>query len=214
MVLGAVWCPEDRTREIAVRLREIRVRHGLPPWFEMKWEKVSPGQTRFYRDVLDYFLDDDDLHYRALVIARKGLLRHEAFGQDHDTWYYKMQFELLKVLLSPANTYSIYLDVKDTHSATRCSKLREVLCSSMYDFRRSIIRRVQPVRSHEVQQIQLADLLTGIVSYANRGLTTSTAKLELVRRLQQRSHYTLTRSTLLREEKVNIFCWQAQEPQE
>jgi len=36
MVLGAVWCPLDKTREIAIRLREIKKKHGMPAPFEAK----------------------------------------------------------------------------------------------------------------------------------------------------------------------------------
>ena len=87
MVLGAVWCPLDKTREIAVRLREIKQKHGLPPQFEVKWTKVSPAKVDLYLDLVDYFFDDDDLHFRALIVPDKSLLRHDAFlGQDHDTW--------------------------------------------------------------------------------------------------------------------------------
>lgn len=207
MVLGAVWCPAHKAREIAVRLREIRAKHGLPPWSEMKWTRVSPAKLAFYLDVVDYFFDDDDLHFRALVVPDKGTLRHEKFGQDHDTWYYKMYFALLKVLISPDTRYRIYIDIKDTRSAAKVSKLHEVLSNNMYDFEREVVERVQTARSHDVQQLQLADLLIGAVAYANRGLTGSDAKQQIVARIKQRSRYSLTRSTLLREEKVNLFVW-------
>lgn len=69
MVLGAVWCPQEKAREISVRLREIKVHHGLPPEFELKWTKVSPAKARFYLDVMDYFFDDDDLFFRALIVG-------------------------------------------------------------------------------------------------------------------------------------------------
>ena len=72
MVLGAVWCPLDKTREIAQRLREIKVAHGLAADFEIKWTKVSPAKLRFYLDVMDYFFDDDDLHFRALIVPDKS----------------------------------------------------------------------------------------------------------------------------------------------
>ena len=36
MVMGAVWCPLEKTRDIAVRLREIKAGHKLPPAFELK----------------------------------------------------------------------------------------------------------------------------------------------------------------------------------
>lgn len=210
MVMGAVWCPLEKTREIAVRLREIKVRHKLPATFELKWGKVSQGKADYYREALDYFFDDDDLHFRALVVADKTKLRHAAFGQDHDMWYYKMYFQLLEVLFSPEAHYRIYLDRKDTCGARKVAKLHEVLCNNMYDFNRKILERVQVINSDEVEQLQLCDFLTGAVSYANRGLANNSAKVALLDRLKQRSGYQLTRTTLLRERKVNVFVWQPQ----
>ena len=207
MVLGAVWCPIEKARESATRLREIKTQHGLPPNFEMKWVKVSPARQDFYQEIIDYFFDDDDLHFRALVIPDKTRLRHADFNQTHDDWYYKMYFDMLKVILKPDASYRIYLDYKDTHGAAKVTKLHEVLRNEKYDFRREIIERMQVVRSDEVQQVQLADLLIGAIAYANRGLATSSAKTALVARIRERSGYQLTLSTLLREEKVNIFRW-------
>jgi len=207
MILGAVWCPLDKAPEIAVRLREIKLRHGLSSTFEVKWTKVSPAKLPFYHDLLDYFFDDDDLHFRALVVSDKSLLHHDEFGQSHDTWYYKMYFDMLKVLIDPTAKYHTYLDIKDTRSVAKVAKLQEVLCNNVYDFQRQIIARVQTVRSHEVEQLQLADLLIGAVGYANRGLSGSSAKTALVERMRKRSGYSLTQTTLLREEKVNLFLW-------
>lgn len=214
MVLGAVWCPLEKTREIAMRVRDIKAAHGLASSFEIKWTKVSPAKKSFYHDVLDYFFDDDDLHFRGLVIPDKTQLRHKDFGQDHDTWYYKMLFRLLAPLLSPDSQYRIYLDTKDTRSAAKIRKLHEVLSNKMYDFDRRIIEWVQAVRSHDVEQLQLTDLLIGTIGYANRGLSGNAGKIALVERMRQRSHYSLTHRTLLREQKVNLFVWQSQEPAE
>jgi len=213
MVLGAVWCPLEKSREISVRIREIKTGHGLPPKFESKWTKVSPAKQVFYLDLLDYFFDDDDLHFRALIVPDKTKLQHELYGQDHDTWYYKMYFDMLKVILDPKACYHIYLDVKDTRSADKIAKLHDVLCNNIYDFERQIIERVQTVRSHEVEPLQLTDLLVGIVSYVNRGLSRNSAKVALVERMRERSGYDLTRTNLLRESKVNLFVWQALEIQ-
>ena len=73
---------------------------------------------------------------------------------------------------------------------------------------------MQLVHSHEIEQLQLADLLIGAVSYMNRGLHSNAGKQALVDRMRQRSGYSLTKTTLLREDKVNLFRWQAQEVQE
>ncbi len=211
MVLGAVWCPLEKVSEISERIREIKKNHGLSPDFEIKWTKVSPAKVQFYLNIVDYFFDDDDLHFRALIVPDKSKLRHEFFGQTHDEWYYKMYFDMLKVILKPEARYRIYLDIKDTRGAAKIRKLHDVLSNNMYDFSREIIERVQLVRSHEVEILQLADLLIGAVSYVNRGLSSNKGKVALVNRIKQRSHYSLTKTTLLREEKVNILRWQPSE---
>lgn len=83
----------------------------------------------------------------------------------------------------------------------------------MLDFDRRSIRKVQQVKSHEVELIELADFLVGCVVYANRierndgHNLTSPSKKEIVQLMRGRSKYQLTRSTLLREDKVNIFVW-------
>jgi hypothetical protein len=214
MVLGAIWCPWDKTREIAVRLREIKQKHGIPRSFEVKWTKVSAAKKEFYLDLVDYFFDDDDVRFRCLVVPDKSLLRHSAFsGQTHDAWYYKMYFDMLKVIFNPNAQYRIYLDIKDTCGSRKAAKLHEVLCHSMYDFSQMVIKSLQLVRSHEIEQIQLADLLIGAVSYLNRGLSGNSGKMALIDRIQQRSRYSLNKTTLLREEKMNIFVWHATENQ-
>jgi len=47
MVLGAVWCPLEKSHEIMLRLREIKKKHGLNPKFEIKWTKVSLGKIDY-----------------------------------------------------------------------------------------------------------------------------------------------------------------------
>lgn len=210
MVLGTVWCAREKAREIAVRLREIKQAHGLPADFEVKWTKVSPAKLGFYRDVLDYFFDDDDLHFRALV-AHKAGLRHADFDQTHDDWYYKMMFALMEPLLNPHACFRLYLDKKDTRSAQKVRKLHDVLCNNLYDFNRAIVERVQVLESHAVEQLQLADLLLGAISHSSRGLTGSGAKSSLIARIRERTGYTLDRSTLLREPKFNLFIWRGQQ---
>ena len=77
----------------------------------------------------------------------------------------------------------------------------------MYDFNQNIIKRIQLVHSHEVSILQLTDLFIGSLSYIHRELTQSEAKLKIIERIRHRSHYTLHKSTLLKEEKFNIFIW-------
>ncbi len=211
MVLGAVWCPQVAVPGISEALRALKARHGLAPTFEAKWVKVSPAKLDYYREAVDAFFDEYRLRFRAVVIPDKGRLNHAAFGQLHDDWYYKMYFVMLKHILDPRATYHVYLDIKDTRSQAKVERLHDVLCNNLYDFDRAIIGRVQQVRSHEVEILQVADLLIGAAGYANRGLTSSRAKTALVEHIRRRSRLSLTRTTLMREDKVNILVWNPQE---
>lgn len=209
MVLGAIVCPVGTTKQISSRIREIRESHGLPAAFEVKWTKVSPGKSGYYRDLVDYFFQEDQLTFRAVVAPKVGL-DHERFGQTHDDWYYKMMYQLLRNLLGSGATYRVYLDKKDTRSGEKVQRLHRILGNTILDFDRRIVERVQIVESHDVVQLQLADLLLGAVSYVNRGLNTSEAKVDLVKQIRARSGHALTRSTPLGEDKFNVFHWRSQ----
>jgi len=207
MVIGAIWFPKAERKEIFQRLREIKTRHGLSPTCELKWNAVSPAKLNYYRDVVDYFFDNSNLHFRALVVPDKSLLNHKAFNQTHDSFYYKMYFDLLKTILDPKSVYEIYLDIKDTQGQEKTNHLQQHLCNNAYDFDKKMLRRIQQVRSHEVESVQLADLLSGAICYAHRGLETSSAKVELIGQIKKRSGYSLLKSTLYKEDKINVFVW-------
>ncbi len=207
MVLGAVWCSVLKKEEIFDRINDIKKRHLLPSSFEIKWNKVSKAKVDFYMDLIDYFFDDDDLHFRALVVPDKTILNHKHFNQTHDHFYYKMYFDLLKVILDPHYSYNIYLDIKDTKSQEKVVELQNILRNTHYDFSRQIVKKFQQVRSHEVALLQITDLLIGAITYTHRNLNTNTAKLALIEKIKKRSGYNLMHSTLYKEDKVNLFIW-------
>lgn len=220
MVLGAIHCPTSKKDEIFLRIDELKRKYNLIPkhnkhpkenrtYYEIKWNKVSKSQIDFYRDVIDYFFDDDDLSFRVLVVPDKSLLDYEKYGHTHDTFYYKMYFSMLKAILQPDFAHNIYIDIKDTRSREKVHKLENVLRNDKYDYNKEIIKKVQQVRSHEVELVQLADLLIGAVSYVNRGLKSSEAKNELIELIRHRSRYSLLKSTLIKERKFNIFIWES-----
>ena len=158
MVLGALWCPTVEVRRISRRIGDLKRKHGLrlrhampdgrvDPGFESKWTKVSPGKPEFYVDLVDLFFDESCIQFRALIVADKSRLDHTEFRQTHDDWYYKMYFQLIQPIIRPEKRYRIFLDIKDTRSAEKVQKLREVLANANYDFDRSIVKDIQTVRS-------------------------------------------------------------------
>jgi hypothetical protein len=118
---------------------------------------------------------------------------------------------MLRPIFTAPHRYRIYLDVKDTRGGPKTRKLHEVLANSLYDLDHECIERVQQVRSHESDLLQLADLLIGALTYANRGLTSS-AKVAIVERLCSRlGQQALTRTSTFAAVKFNILVWRAQE---
>lgn len=211
MTLGAVWCPVDRVPEISARLLDIKRKHSLNAQWECKWVKSSRPKIQFYLDVIDYFFDDDDLRFRGVVARGKHELDHHRFQQDHDTWYYKMFFLLLSRIVRSRDCFRVYLDLKDTHWQAKATRLRECLSNARHDFDMSYLHEIQAVRSHQVPILQIADVLTGALSYASRELSDSEAKLAIIERIRRRSGFSLTLSTMAGEQKFNIFHWNPQQ---
>jgi hypothetical protein len=209
MVIGALICPAVKIRSVSESIRQRKRSYGLADSFEAKWTKVSPAKVNFYLSLVDLFFDDADLRFRAIVVPDKSVLNHDAFDQDHDTFYYKMYFNMLKVIFDPESIYNIYIDMKDTRSAGKERRLLEYLGNQQHDYDRQRIQKLQSVRSNQVEQIQLTDLLIGATSYANRGLNGSSAKTAVVERLRERAGYLLTANTPLSAQKVNILCWKS-----
>ncbi|MFG1493775.1 DUF3800 domain-containing protein [Halobacteriovorax sp. ZH4_bin.1] len=210
MTLGSVWCPRDKVKEISDRIKEIKVKYGLAPHIELKWTKISSTKIKMYEEIIDYFFDDDDLHFRGLVAKDKSNLNHEKYGQTHDDWYYKMYFTLLKNIFSSGNQYHIMVDHKDTLGSIKVEKLHEVLTNSIYDFDRNIVKSANIITSDTSTCLQLADLFSGALSYINRSLNSSEAKLKVIEKIKNRSHISLTKSTLPSEQKFNVFIWSPQ----
>lgn len=215
MVIGAIWCPEEKVAEANYRIKEIKLDNGISATNELKWVKVSNSKLKAYMDLIDYFFDDDDLHFRCVLVPDKNNLDHKRFKQTHDDWYYKIYFDMLKVILNPSDTYNVYADIKDSNSYYKLKRLQDICSNSMFDFSSSrIIKRMQPIRSEEVQIMQLVDLLIGAVCNENRVFPESHVKSEakqaVIARIKERSRYSLKKSTLYREDKFNILRWEAQ----
>lgn len=79
MVLGAISCPKEKAHTVFKHVRSLKVLHKLADDFEIKWTKVSPGKEKFYRDLIEFFFEEDSLTFRGLIVPDKGILQHERF---------------------------------------------------------------------------------------------------------------------------------------
>jgi len=210
MLFGAVWCPQEETRQHIEALRALKERHQTRG--ELKWTKVSRSRESFFLDAVDFFFSSAHLNFRCVVVENKAKLDHGYYNQgSHDSFYYKMYFYLLRHIISEKNQYDIYLDIKDTRSQIKIDHLKEVLSNNLLDFDRKVIRRMQHVRSKETELLQIADFLMGAIAYKHRSLTTNETKLKLINRICQLSGRSLLTSTPPWEEKFNLFVFSPRE---
>ena len=112
----------------------------------------------------------------------------------------KMYYHLLYNRIDTFNYYNVYLDIKDTLSACKVRKLREIL-----NARFSIFRNVQNIRSHESLLMQLTDFLMGAISYnSNESEHRNLAKVQIVERIKRHAKLPDLKKTNY-SEKLNLF---------
>ncbi len=196
MLLGYVNVPYNQIKRHTQRINELKKNHNF--YGEIKWSKVANSQHEFYIDLIDYFFDSD-LSFRAIVI-NKSQINNNIFMQDFNNFYYKMYYQLINHKLDTLSNYNIYLDIKDTLSASKMNELKSILQTKF-----GVIRNLQNIHSHESIFLQLTDLIMGAVSYHLRGIGKVKAKTDLINRIQKHSNHQLQKSTPKIEEKLNLF---------
>lgn len=178
------------------KIKELQQKHFC--FGEIKWSKVSKSQYPFYADLVDYFFATD-LQFRAIVVD-KSRVNNAIHGQTFDDFYYKMYYQLLYHKINMEYSYNIYLDIKDTLSATKVRRLKDVL---KLDY--SSIRNVQNIRSHESLLMQVTDLLMGAISYYLRGGGNVIGKNKIIDKIRSHSGLSLDKSTPKWKDKFNLF---------
>lgn len=217
MVLGAIMCPKELVHQISKDIRSIKVKHGISPYCEIKWTKVSISKLDFYKEIVDYFFNNKELRFRALVATGKSTLTNEQHNQTYDEWYYKMYYLLLLKMLDPLECYNVYIDIKDTNGGSKVEKLQTILNNSFNYINKECVRKIQIVRSHELELLGLCDLLIGAISYKNRFLriekiensgVLSSAKIAICNQIMKRSGLSLEHKTSISDTKFNLFVWE------
>ena len=195
MFLGSTSSAYNQVRLHSSQIKELKKKHRF--YAEIKWSNVSKSKYHFYSELIDYFFATD-LKFRAIGIE-KSKINHQQFGQTHDEFYYKMFYRLLNHKTNSLYSYNVYLDIKDTLSARKVRKLREIL-----NIRYGVFRAVQNIRSHESLLMQLTDFLLGAISYyKNDRERKNQAKSLLIERIIKKSGLKLDKTNY--SEKLNLF---------
>lgn len=206
MTLGAITIPRTLVRSVSKEIREFKTRFNCNG--ELKWTKVSEKNLPFYNALIELFAGNPDIGFRALVVKNKDRLDHDQYNQgDPDSFYYKMYYYLIRNIIENRlrHIVHVYVDIKDTRSAEKVRQLKTILANRFRDFDFDKIQKIQQIRSHESELMQMSDFLLGAVTYKNRGLNQSQGKLKIVSMVENKLRVSLSESSPPWETKFNLF---------
>lgn len=195
MLIAYTISSYNQTKLHLEAIKQIKAKHKFKN--EIKWNSVSKSKYEFYVDLIDYFFASD-LQFRSIVVKKENIKIGE--GETFDDFYYKMYYQLLYHKMNMEYAYYVYLDIKDTLSAKKVNRLKDILNISY-----SGIKTVQNIRSEENLLMQLTDLFMGALSYHLRGLNKVIAKNKLIERLKIHTQLPLNKSTYKSYSKFNLF---------
>jgi hypothetical protein len=198
MVLGYISIPYSRIKKIKEQIKEIRKKQKNT--FEIKWTYANRWNYSFYSELIDFFFDISDIGFRAIIVDKHKYIADKC-NNDYDRFYYLMYYQLIYHKLDTRCTYNIYIDIKDQLGANKINQLKDIL-----NVRMGVIQNIQHIRSHEVDLLQLCDLLIGALSYnLNNKKKDSISKIKLIDKIMERSGYDLSFQTPKFESKFNLF---------
>ncbi len=195
MFLGSVSSAYNQVKLHTEYIKELKKKHNF--YAEIKWTTVSKSKIHFYNELIDYFFATD-LMFRAVGIE-KSKINHDVFNKSYDDFYYTMYYFLLNHNLNVLFHYNVYLDIKDTLSANKVSKLKDIL-----NIKYGVFRNVQNIRSHESVLMQLTDFIMGAVSYLhNDQYKLNAAKTQIIEKIRIHSNDNLLKTNY--SAKLNLF---------
>jgi hypothetical protein len=195
LFLGKVSSAYNQVKLHTENIKELKVKHNF--FAEIKWTSVSKSKLRFYEELIEYFFGTD-LQFRAIGVE-KNKIDNNSYSQSYDEFYYKMYYYLLNHNINSLYRYNVYLDIKDTLSALKVKKLKEVL-NTKY----GVFSNVQNIRSHESILLQLTDFLMGAISYLhNNPQKANSAKVKLIEKIKHHSGLELDKTNY--SNKFNLF---------
>lgn len=213
-LLGAISCDYKNKEKIVKDLRKLKSEYFKSSRYETKWVKISNNKIEYYKKLIDYFYNNENISGRILVAKEKDKLNNKKYNNgDHQTWYYKMYYYLLDRFIDANYSYYILYDEKDKYTTYRMNTVKKII-ENKKSFNKfsSFNLGTKQINSKESELMQLLDVIMGAVGYKNRGYMekdkqTGQAKKEIVKYLESKFEKNIENGTSPYETKFNIFIW-------
>lgn len=214
MAIGFIYCPQNLKEKTFNDLRELKKKHGIDSWTEIKWTKVTKGKIDYYKDVIDYFYNTRELGIRILLANGKTKLNHDIYNDgEYINWYYKMYYFLLNKVIDENYKYFLLFDQKEKETLHRLKEVRRRLITHKrsYSIHENFEISIKQINSKESELMQVLDVFLGAVTYRNRNLykikNKNGRKDEIIEYIEEKYKCKLNEKTSPYENKFNLFIW-------
>lgn len=198
--IGGIWIPSLYRKKMKEDILAIKLSHNVHG--ELKWQKFSPSYYALYKDVIDYFFQNENIRFRVILIEAINV-DHYTFNHDNpELGFYKFYYQLLHHWIFDYNNYNIFLDLKVNRNKGRLAELEKILDHSNLT---SDVVQVQGLPSEQSIGIQLADVLTGLIAAKFNQEIKSKAKLDIISHVENTYLKNSIAPTPKWEEKLNVF---------
>lgn len=199
--IGGIWIPADQRAALKEGLGAIKAKYNIHG--ELKWQKVSPAYLSMYKEIVDFFFNAGYIRFRVILVEAEKVDHIRFNSADAELGFYKFYYQLLQHWIFDFNEYVVFADLKQNRNKGRLKELEKALDNSNYT---SDITQVQGLPSHESLGIQLADILTGMVTAKfNKEYKPEAAKAQLIQYLEEKYLSREIAPTAKWEEKFNVF---------
>ena len=201
-LLGIVQTYEPDAHDAAIEW--LRDQHAYSRQFEYK--KTDRLKLGLARDVIDYFVENDDLEFQALLIptVQYDLRRYRtaaaAGGRSSEIVSYNYRYK--QIIRKNTSGHDELVVILDERTIAKDDNLAAYLQQEIPN-----IKNVQLVNSQKHNLVQLADLLTGSV-FGDLTNNTHPVKRAIIEHLRGRLKVQrLTDRPLALKRKFRVFEW-------
>lgn len=220
MVIGAISCAYEDKEKIFYDLRELKKRHNMNSRTETKWIKVSESKLEYYKELVDYFVENN-IRIRILIAKEKKKLDHDKYNNgSYNKWYFKMYYQLLNKFVDSNYSYYMMFDQKDKYTKNSFNEVKSILEKIAIQHaldENEFAFNIKQINSKESELIQMLDIFLGAAAYKNRNLyfynnskkNKMNGKDKVIKYIEDKTEKQLNETTPPHEPKLNIFLWEA-----
>lgn len=186
MVAGGFAVAGSRINEIEDQIATLREEGGIRS--EFHWSEYRGGQRKHaYENLVRYAFELVNQRKAALhvIIAKFEGYNHKAIkGENRDTSVNRMYFQLLlhRIAKFYGSSRAIHVRLDAGNDCADICAMRNQLCAKAYSSfatKPNCVRSIEPVKSHRVGIVQMADVIMGAVAAKRNGVVHTSPKGEL-----------------------------------